>query len=241
MKLILTIFTFILVNVAYSSDFNNGLNALHNKQYSKSIGYFLLATEQEPMNISAWNNLGISYYKLRKYGHAIHAFKKASKLDPSDKNPQNNIELCYEKLEPTVRIDEDYSTTQKVAYQIGGFKLNIIAFVFSILFSVFLYRLLKKNQTMRNIYLVLSIPALFFLIVSIFLSFKANTYLNSIRNAVIVQQKAPLYLNEMGKLSDETLVEGSSVAVSKEKDGFYQIKGSVGQTLYLRKTDGKVF
>lgn len=241
MRIITFIVVFLVAHLSFGGDFQKGLEALHEKQYSKAIGYFTQASEQEPMNVSTWNNLGISYFKMRKYGHAIHAFQMASKLDPSDNRPLESIELCYQKLESNVRLDEAYSSTQKVAYQIGGFKLNILSMVFSILFAFFIFKVLKKNQGMRNIYLILAIPALFFMTVSIFLSIKASTYISSVRNAVVVQPKAMLYINEMGKLSDEVLSEGSSVEIQDNKDGFYEIKGSVGQTLYLRKVDCKVY
>lgn len=229
------------LNYAFASDFKNGLAALHNKQYSKAIGYFSQATEAQPTSVSAWNNLGISYFKLRKYGYAIHAFQMAAKLDPSDTHSQENIELCYQKLEKTPRIDEAYSSTQKVAYQIGGFKLNMLALVFSTILAFLLFKLLKRGQTMKNVYLIISIPVLFLLITCIFLSVKASTYLQSYKNAVVVQSNASLFVNEMGKLSDEMLSEGSSVEVIGKKEGFYEIKGSVGQTLYLRKVDCKVY
>jgi cytochrome c-type biogenesis protein CcmH/NrfG len=41
-------------------------------------------TKSEPENADAWNNLGISYFRLSRHSDAIEAFQQTIRIDPKN-------------------------------------------------------------------------------------------------------------------------------------------------------------
>ena len=60
-----------------------------------------------PRHISAYNNRGIAYYKLKEYKKAIKEFSKAIKLNPEFAAAYLNRGSAYDKLKQTgsARLD----------------------------------------------------------------------------------------------------------------------------------------
>jgi tetratricopeptide (TPR) repeat protein len=53
------------------------------------------ATEIDPKNKVAWNNLGLVYFALRENDHAIAAFQKQIEVNPYDEFAYNNLGRVY--------------------------------------------------------------------------------------------------------------------------------------------------
>ena len=54
---------------------------------------FQNATKQEPLNLSAWNNLGIARDLLEQHREAQEAYRKAQAIDPTNIATQTNLAL----------------------------------------------------------------------------------------------------------------------------------------------------
>jgi len=73
----------------------SGGAAMNNGNLSVAIALFKRATEIDPKNKYAWNNLGRAYFALRQDDQAIAAFKKQIEINPYDDYAWNNLGRVY--------------------------------------------------------------------------------------------------------------------------------------------------
>jgi tetratricopeptide (TPR) repeat protein len=73
----------------------SGRAAANNGNLSVAIALFQRATEVEPKNKYAWNNLGLVYFQLRENEKAIAAFEKQIEVNPYDDFAYNNLGRVY--------------------------------------------------------------------------------------------------------------------------------------------------
>ena len=69
--------------------------AMQNGDLPLAIQLLKRATEVEPKNKYAWNNLGLAYLGMRKGDDAVAAFKKALEVNPYDEFAYNNLGRAY--------------------------------------------------------------------------------------------------------------------------------------------------
>jgi Flp pilus assembly protein TadD len=74
---------------------DSGRAAAANGNFSAAIALFKRATELEPKNKFAWNNLGIVYLQIRENDAAIDALKKQTEINPYDEFAYNNLGRAY--------------------------------------------------------------------------------------------------------------------------------------------------
>ena len=60
-----------------------------------ALALFQRATEVDPKNKYAWNNLGLVYFALRENDKAIAAFQKQIEVNPYDEYAYNNLGRVY--------------------------------------------------------------------------------------------------------------------------------------------------
>jgi tetratricopeptide (TPR) repeat protein len=73
----------------------SGRAAMANQNYSMAIMLLKRATEVDPKNKYAWNNLGMSYFAMRENDDAIAALKKQIEVNPYDEYAYNNLGRVY--------------------------------------------------------------------------------------------------------------------------------------------------
>jgi tetratricopeptide (TPR) repeat protein len=73
----------------------SGRAAIASGNLSLAIELLKRATEVDPKNKFAWNNLGLAYFGLRKDSEAIAAFNKQIELNPYDEYAYNNLGRVY--------------------------------------------------------------------------------------------------------------------------------------------------
>jgi len=73
----------------------SGGAAMNSGNLSVAIALFKRATEIDPKNKYAWNNLGRAYFALRQDDQAIAAFKKQIEVNPYDDYAWNNLGRVY--------------------------------------------------------------------------------------------------------------------------------------------------
>ncbi|HEY3973938.1 MAG TPA: DUF3857 domain-containing protein [Candidatus Sulfotelmatobacter sp.] len=69
--------------------------AAENGNYPVAIVLLKRATEVDPKNKFAWNNLGLIYFAIRENDHAIAAFQKQIEVNPYDEYAYNNLGRVY--------------------------------------------------------------------------------------------------------------------------------------------------
>jgi tetratricopeptide (TPR) repeat protein len=75
-----------------------GSAAYQRRDYEGARKAYLEATQIDPKNQSAWNDLGRAYAALHAYPQAEAAYKKQIEINPSDPYAYNNLGLVYRAL-----------------------------------------------------------------------------------------------------------------------------------------------
>ena len=75
-----------------------GFAAYQKRDYEGARKAYLEATQIDPKNHSAWNDLGRAYAALHAYSQAEVAYKKQIEINPSDLYAYNNLGLVYRAL-----------------------------------------------------------------------------------------------------------------------------------------------
>ena len=83
-----------------TTQFDEAVLLMQKEKFKKATQLFEEVAKKEPQNLSAYFNLGLSYFELEKTGQAIWAFEKCLRLDPSNADVENALNLCYLKLDP---------------------------------------------------------------------------------------------------------------------------------------------
>jgi len=73
----------------------SGLAAMRSGQFPVAIALFKRATEVDPKNKFAWNDLGLVYLGMRDNDAAITAFEKQLAINPYDEFAYNNLGRAY--------------------------------------------------------------------------------------------------------------------------------------------------
>ena len=73
----------------------SGVAAMNNGNFSVAIALLKRATEVDPKNKFAWNNLGRVYLGMRDNEAAVAAFKKQIEINPYDEFAYNNLGRAY--------------------------------------------------------------------------------------------------------------------------------------------------
>ena len=73
----------------------SGRAAIQNGNLPVGIALLKRATEVDPKNKFAWNNLGLAYFGMRDDEHAISAFQKQIEVNPYDDFAYNNLGRVY--------------------------------------------------------------------------------------------------------------------------------------------------
>jgi tetratricopeptide (TPR) repeat protein len=85
---------------------DSGRAAAQNGNLPVAIVLFKRATEVDPKNKVAWNNLGLVYFQMRDYEPAIAAFQKQLEVNPYD-------EFAYNYLGSVYRAERKYDDAAK--------------------------------------------------------------------------------------------------------------------------------
>jgi len=74
---------------------DSGRAAMNNGNYPVAIALLKRATEVDPKNKFAWNNLGLAYFTIHEDAQAIAAFQKQLEVNPYDDYAWNNLGRVY--------------------------------------------------------------------------------------------------------------------------------------------------
>jgi tetratricopeptide (TPR) repeat protein/transglutaminase-like putative cysteine protease len=74
---------------------DTGRAAMENGNLPVAIVLLKRATEVDPKNKYAWNNLGLAYFQMRENDQAIAAFQKQIEVNPYDEYAYNNLGRVY--------------------------------------------------------------------------------------------------------------------------------------------------
>ena len=200
-------FAIIVSSVAQDS-FEKGLNFAQAKKYTLAIREFKSVMEINPANESAIYNLGNCYLHNKENGKAILFLEKYLKLNPSDEEAMSKIDQAYLQLGLNKTWKSAYSTTEILFYQVGPNTWVVVSILLSILMSWLIFISFKqaKKNTIGLIIL------LFFVTIScLYGAYSAKQYIGDKRFAIVTEKSIPIFANDLGELTQNTLSEGTRV------------------------------
>jgi len=129
-------------NAALNQAFNDGTNAMEQKNYDVAITKFTEASELDPKQVAVWNGLASAYIQRAKTktgadfdadtAQGIGAYEKAIELKPEDSSIRNNYGLALAQgkklpeaqaeLEKSVALDP--ASACKAYYNLGALEMN---------------------------------------------------------------------------------------------------------------------
>lgn len=77
-------------------------------RYEDAAAQFQEAVRLDPLNIRAYNNLGITYFKMRRFNDAADCFLKVLDISSGNIFARNNLGLTYLKLGDNSRAEESF-------------------------------------------------------------------------------------------------------------------------------------
>lgn len=136
MKIVLNILIAIFLSnfgVHGASYFEAGVKQYQKHEFESASELLLKVTEQEPNNIAAYYNLGLSAYQIQKYALSLWAFEKAYKLKPYDVQ----IVEMRSRIRKELKIKSESNDLSKIDTIFCSISSNTWAII-TIIFSFFL-------------------------------------------------------------------------------------------------------
>lgn len=214
--LIHTVLSFFIAFISISSHaesfFDQGLRAANQNNHKEAIRFFEEVIEHEKSNVSAYFNLGNSYFENKQFGKAIWAFERVLKYAPRDSEAPSTIELCYKQIGSEQQWFPHTNGIQRMIYGIGSNAWAILAIITSLMMSFSIFLLLKlKNSAWKRLHFLVLIGEVVLLIGFAISAKSAENHLSSSKFAIVTQKIIPTYMNEKGEKSTLTLSEGTKV------------------------------
>lgn len=207
---IVLFFAFSCFNTLFAQDvaFEKGLNLAQAKNYTLAIREFKSVLATNPSNESAIYNLGNCYLHNKENGKAILYLEKYLKLNPSDEEAMTKIDQAYLQLGLNKTWKSPYSTTEILFFQVGPNTWVILSILLSIIMSWLIFLSFKEARK-NTLALIL---LLFFLTIScLYGAFAAKHYIEDERFAIVTVKSIPIFANDLGELTQNTLNEGTRV------------------------------
>lgn len=232
-RLILTLFFALscFTSLFAQESFEKGLNFAQAKKYTLAIREFKSVLETNPANESAVYNLGNCYLHNKENGKAILYLEKYLKLNPSDEEAMTKIDQAYLQLGLNKTWNSAYSTSEILIFQMGPNTWVILSIVFSILMSWMIF--LSFKQARKN---TLALILLLFVltIFCLYGAFTSNNYIEDERFAIVTEKSIPIFANDLGELTQNSLNEGTRVEfISKTKTNI-KVRLEGGKTALIK-------
>ena len=142
MRLLLLFFSFSAW--CSSPEFDQGVEALSQKNYTKAITSFQEALKQEPENLTAWHNLALSHLSQKEDIQAYAYWRKALVLDPGFRPAKDALQY----LMKAGKISQIPNPT--IFARIGLSQLLSVLFLVTFATAILLIRFLKTRQQGQN-------------------------------------------------------------------------------------------
>lgn len=194
-----------------TTQFDEAVLLMQKEKFKKATRLFEEVAQKDPRNLSAYFNLGLSYFELEKIGEAIWAFEKCLRLDPSNADVENALNLCYLKLDPQ-SVRNMKPTSPPALARLSPNIWALTGIISSLLISVFLIMIIKGNRKHLKGFLIFSIMLLSgLLLFAIYGGFTSQDFRNSEGKSVVTTD-AVIYLKDESP-SNESIQIGSVVSV----------------------------
>lgn len=213
------------------NSFTKGIKAHSEHLYEDASTFFLQAIEEDPSNISAYYNFGLSSIGTESYGKAVWGFEKVLKYKPNDIQAQEKIEYCYERINSATEYSPMLNGFTSILYSFSSNTWSILAILFSIVAAgaIVLWKL-NKIKTFSKLLLGVGLSSTIICIATILLAKSTYEFISEEKNAVVINKSASSYYDPQS-VSEITLLEGMRLSViSIKNDTLIEVMDSEQKT-----------
>ena len=181
-----------LSGIQSGSAFEEANAGYESGEYRKALEIYLKIAEVTP-NWKVFYNIGNSYFKLGDMVRAKISYLKADRLNPGHLSIRQNLDIVEEMLNTTIRLPgPDFlgKVLMKIERAVTINALSVILIVILLVFTFFLFRLIRKGRTKRAVYGII-ISLILFFSVFFYHSLRINNFRNN-RIGVVVTPGAQL-------------------------------------------------
>jgi len=199
------------------ASFEEGNKAYLDAKYDDALSIYEKVVEIDQTNVSAMYNLGMTHIQLKNYGDAIWAFESVLKLNPSDKQAEEQIFYAYTELGAINEWQHILGPFEKALFSISSKSWALFSVIFSVLFSaLFILNLVKKNLIQQKYILLFCSSFLMLMILTGFISYKAQTFETGSKYAIVTSSKIDSFLNEKLTSKGPELTIGNRLQILRE-------------------------
>lgn len=221
---------------------SEGVNAFKAKKYDEAIKSFEVDLKENPNNVAAYFNLGLSYNAQKEFGKAIWAFEKVLKITPNNPEAIENIEQNYLELDNGQVWNSQLSHFERTLYGVTSNTWAYISLFVSFLVAILFFFFLKaKDLSKKRVLLVSAVFSLSIMLFAIYIASSAYNYENNHNFALVTKTSIPTLLDNDAVTLDKEQVElkaGTRVEkVGDHKESMIKIETSSGQTYLVNKDD----
>lgn len=219
-----------------------GVKAFKATNYDEAVKSFELDLNNNPNNVAAYFNLGLSYNAQKEYGKAIWAFEKVLKITPNNPEAIENIEQNYLELDNGQKWNSLLSHFERTLY---GVKSNswayISLFVSFLVAFLFFFFLKAKDLSKKRAFLVCAVFSLSIMLFTIYAASRAYDYENNHNFALVTKTTIPTLSDNDVVVIDKVhvvLKAGTRVKkVGNHKESIIKVETLGGQTYLVNKED----
>lgn len=174
---------------AASPQFDQGVEALNQKNYPQAISLFQDALKQEPENLTAWHNLALSYLGQKDDLKAYAYWRKALVFDPGFRPAKDGLNY----LMKTSKINQIPNLS--IFETLGFSQMLFVLFLVTFATAALLIRFLKARREGKSSPLtILTLAIIVWVTVCCFTGFKVMTELSVkalVINSDVAARSAP--------------------------------------------------
>lgn len=226
--------------VLAGSNFDEGIKAFQDSNYTEAIEKFQASLAETPNDVASYYNLGLAHSEAENHGKAIWSFEKVLKLSPADADAKDRIQSSYSKLNPGKVWEPRLSRFKSILYGFSGMTWSILAIAFSFALAICTILFLRmKDFSYKRLFIALGFLSFCGMITSIVIAYGASNYSEQTRFAVVTKKSIPTY-KELNKIASATLKEGDQVEILETEilgKNFIQVSSQSGDTYLVKSTD----
>lgn len=236
--LLIFIFCFLSVIISSAADpdhFSAAVNAYRKGDFAGALSHF----KKTPDSPVKFYNLGNCYYKLDSLGLSILHYEKAKKLAGEDPDLMNNLQMARAKTRDKIEAPRTFFLIvwlRRLILFFPAWFFAACAILSSALGSIFFVLLIRQQHFERRKKIFFSTCAsLLLLIISLFMSWRRESTINTASGVVILAPAASV-LNEpvFGATELFVLHEGTVLEFLDQEPGWVKVRLPQGTSGYLR-------
>jgi tetratricopeptide (TPR) repeat protein len=246
MKNLLVLF-FLLFAVTAKADDNLLLmeqaNSYYNEgEYHAAIEVYEAVLDNGYESAALYYNLGNAYFKINNMAAAILHYERAKKIAPFDKDIRFNLEIAnsriVDKIEPVPELFIYRWWDQLVSLQSPEAWAWISVFSFSVLLLMVLVFLLSKIVWLKKATFWLGIVFLGVFAITVIISNQRHKALKQQNEGIVFTPTLNVKSSPRENSTDIFVIhEGTKVTITKNLDGWYEIRIADGSKGWIREND----